>query len=127
MDRGVVDRAREKEFFVSCLGALLRNVRFGNSEAHGKAAAVSLNYLVADGGVAYDASVRRWNVDFDRIRGAVERLTRELIVLEGNGDPAAVKDFFARWATMTDALSTSLAAAGDIAIDVLPAYSVRWE
>lgn len=127
MDRGVVDRAREKEFFVSYLGALFRTIRFGIGEAHGKAAAISLNYLVAEGAIVYDASVRRWSIDFDRIRGGVERLTRELIVLEGDGDPAAVKDFFARWVTMTDALSASLAVADDIAIDVLPAYSVRWE
>jgi hypothetical protein len=127
MDRKVVDRAREREFFVSYLGSLFRTIRFGIGEAHGKAAAISLNYLVANGGIVYDAATKRWSVDFNRIRAGVERLTRELIILEGNGDPDAVKAFFAKWVTMTDALSTSMAAAGDIAVDILPKYSVRWE
>jgi hypothetical protein len=127
MERKIVDRAREKEFFVSYLGSLFRTIRFGVGEAHGKAAAVSLNYLAANGGIVYDASVRRWSIDFAKIRAGVGRLTHDLIVLEGDGDPKAVGAFFARWAVMTDALSASLAATEDIATDVMPHYAVRWE
>jgi hypothetical protein len=127
MDRKVVERAREKEFFVSYLGSLLRTVRFGPAEAHGKAAAASLNYLVAAGGIVYDSTVKRWSVDFAGIRTGVERLTGELVVLEGNGDRAAVREFFSKWVTTSGALATSLAAVSDIPVDILPAYSVRWE
>jgi hypothetical protein len=127
MDRKVVDPAREKEYCVSYLGSLLRTIRFGTSEAHGRAAAISLNYLTANGGILYDPSVKRWSIDFKTFRAGVGRLTRELIILEGNGDPEAVKEFFSKWATTTDALSTSLAAVGEIPVDILPNYSVRWE
>jgi hypothetical protein len=127
MDRRVVDGAREKEYFVSYLGSLFRTIRFGIGEPHGEAAAVSLNYLVANGGIVYDASTKRWSVDFAKIRAGVKRLAGELVVLEGNGDPAAVKEFFSKWVTMTDALRGSMAAVADIPVDVLPKYSVGWE
>jgi hypothetical protein len=127
MDRKVVDRAREKEFFVSYLGSLLRTVRFGPAEAHGRAAIASLNYLAAAGGIAYDPVVKRWSVDFAGIRAGVRQLTAELVLLEGNGDRAAVREFFSKWVTTGGALATSLAAVADIPVDILPAYSVRWE
>ncbi|HLF13641.1 MAG TPA: hypothetical protein VI932_01960 [Bacteroidota bacterium] len=127
MDKKVIDRKREKEYFVSYLGSLFRSVRFGLGEAHGKAAAISLNYLVTNGGILYEASTKRWSVDFPNFRGGVEKLARELVMLEGDGDPARVKEFFGKWITMTDPLSKSLAAVSDIAIDVIPKYSIRWE
>ncbi len=127
MDRKIIDRKREKEYFVSYLGSLFRSVRFGLGEAHGKAAAISLNYLVANGGIIYEASTKRWSIDFPNFRQGVAKLTAELIRLEGDGDPVRVREFFARWITMTDPLRVSLAAVGDIAIDVLPKYSIRWE
>lgn len=127
MDRKVVEPGRAREFYVSYLGSLFRTIRFGIGEAHGKAAAISLNYLSAGGGIVHDAATKRWSVDFGKIRAGVERLTAELVTLQGNGDPAAVKEFFSKWVTMTDALKSSLAAVSDIATDVLPDYSVRWE
>jgi hypothetical protein len=127
MDNRVVDRSREKEFFVSYLGSLFRSIRFGTGEAHGKAAAVSLNYLVANGGILYDASTKRWSVDFKHFRAGVGKLVRELIMLEGDGDPAKVGEFFGKWSGVTKPMETAIALVRDLPVDVMPVYSVRWE
>ena len=127
MDKGVVDKKREREFYVSFLGSLFRTVRFGLEEAHGKAAAISLNYLLKNGGLKYNDQTKRWSIDFENIREGVKNLARELLILEGDGDPAKVKVFFEKWTGMSPQLQTSLDKTKNIAIDVLPIRSIKWK
>ena len=127
MDKGVIDKSREKYFFVSYLGSLFRSIRFGLNEAHGKAAAIELNYFVKNGAILYDSTKKTWSIDFSTIREGVKKLANELLVLEGNGDGQKVKEFFDQWKYMTSELQASLDAVKDIAIDVLPRYSIAWE
>jgi hypothetical protein len=127
IDKGVVPADKEREFFVSFLGSLFRSIRFGLNEAHGKAAAISLNYLVKKGGITYSSEQKRWAVDFAAIRDGVKNLARELLILEGDGNDAKVAAFFEQWTTMTPELQASLDAVDDLPIDVLPQYSIRWE
>ena len=127
MEKGVIDKNKEKYFFVSYLGSLFRSIRFGLNEAHGKAAAIELNYLVKNGGILYDSTKKTWSIDFINIRESVKKLANELLVLEGNGDGQKVKEFFDKWKYMTPELQASLYAVKDIAIDVLPKYEVKWE
>ncbi len=127
MDKKVIDRGREKEYFVSYLGSLFRSIRFGLDEAHGRAAAISLNYLVENGGILFDVATKRWSIDFPNFRKGISGLARDLVVLEGDGDARKVAEFTRRWTGMTDPLAVSLGLVGDIAIDVLPNYSITWE
>jgi len=126
IDKGVIEKSREREFYTSYLGSLFRSIRFGLNEAHGKAAAIELNYLVKQGSILYDQSTGKWSIDFGKIRDGVRTLANELLVLEGNGDGRKVQEFFDRWTMMTPELQTSLDAVKDIAIDVLPQYSISW-
>ena len=126
IDKGVIDKNREREFFISYLGSLFRSIRFGLNEAHGKAAAIELNYLVRQGSVIYDSNAQRWSIDFSKIRDGVKALANELLILEGNGDGQKVQAFFDHWTMMTPELQTSLDMVKDIAIDVLPYYSISW-
>lgn len=127
MDKGVVDKKREKEFYVSFLGSLFRSVRFGLEEAHGKAAAISLNFLLKNGGLLYNEKTKKWSIDFKNFRAGVKQLAKELLILEGDGDAAKVKVFFKKWTGMTPQLEASLAQTKDIAIDVLPVRSIKWD
>lgn len=127
IDKGVVDKSMEKKIYVSFLGSLFRSIRFGLNEAHGKAAAIELNYLWKNGGILYNPATKTWSVDFANIREGVKKLTAELLILEGDGDGAKVAAFFKKWTYMTPELQSSLDAVSGIAIDVLPQYSIVWE
>ncbi len=127
MDRDVVEKDKEKTFYVSYLGSLFRSLRFGLNQAHAKAAAVALNYLAEEQALTFDGSSQRWTVDFDRIREGLKRLSAELLVLEGDGDNRNVQAFFDKWATLTPALASSIDRVKDLPIDVLPQYSIKWE
>jgi hypothetical protein len=127
LDKGVVDKSREREVFVSYLGSMFRSIRFGLNEAHGKAAAIELNYLMKEGAVTYNESKKTWSVEFSRIRGGVKALAAELLKLEGDGDGARVQAFFDKWSFMTPQLQASLDLVKDLPIDVLPNYTIQWE
>lgn len=126
IDKNVIDKSMERKVFVSFLGSLFRSVRFGLNEAHGKAAAIELNYLWKNGGILYNKDSQKWSVDFANIHEGIKKLTAELIILEGNGDGKAVQEFFDRWTYMTPELQSSLDQVKDIAIDVLPDYNIKW-
>ena len=127
MNKGVVDKSKANEFYVSFLGSLFRSIRFGLNEAHGKAAAISLNYLSQNGGIKYDEASNKWSIDFDQFEQGIERLAAELLILEGDGDTQKVQDFFDQWTGETPALTKAFATVEDIAIDVLPIRSIKWD
>ncbi|HTK83335.1 MAG TPA: hypothetical protein VL633_13695 [Bacteroidota bacterium] len=127
MDKGVIDKSREKYFFVSYLGSLFRSIRFGLNEAHGKAAAIELNYFVKHGSIAYDSTTKSWSVNFATIREGIKQLANELLILEGDGDGKKVTEFFDKWKYMTPELQSSLDAVKDIAVDVIPQYEIKWQ
>ncbi|MFA6542759.1 MAG: hypothetical protein WCT99_14255, partial [Bacteroidota bacterium] len=127
MDRGVVDRNKEKSFYVSYLGTLFRSVRFGLGEAHAVAAAIALSYLHDNGGILYDSATHRWSVDFEKFRMGTRNLDRELLILEGNGDNGKVQQFFDKWGKIIPEVQASLESAKTLPVDVLPKYSIKWE
>jgi len=126
MDKGVVEKNREREFLVSYLGSLFRSVRFGFTEAHGKAAAIELNYLMENKSLVYNKDAKRWSVDFEKIRSGIADLSRVLLILEGDGDGQKVQQFFDGYVVVSPELKESLDLVKDIAIDVLPKYSIQW-
>ena len=127
MDKGVEDAAREKEFYVSYLGSLFRSVRFGTQQAHGKAAAVAIKYLRDQGAIEFNAESGRWSVVQDNFRQGVRNLSRELLMLLGDGDTQKVAAFFDHWMPFSGDLSASLDKVKDLPIDVLPKYHIQWD
>ncbi|MBX7151457.1 hypothetical protein K1X84_07440 [bacterium] len=127
MDKGVIEKEKEKYFYVSYLGTLFRSIRFGTNQAHGKAALLSLNYLTQKGAVRYDESGKRWSVEFSKMRAGAKDLAADLVKLLGDGDTKKVQAFFDQWTYTSPQLQTSLDAVKDIAVDVLPTYSIKWD
>jgi hypothetical protein len=127
MKEGVVDPAGARNYYVSFLGSLFRSIRFGLDEAHGKAAAISLNYLVTNGGINYDEATNKWSIDFENFEEGIKKLSSDLMILEGDGDNEKVEAFFAKWTKETPQLTKAFETVEDIAIDVLPIRSIKWD
>jgi hypothetical protein len=77
-----------RDYFVTFLAGALRSVRFGASEAHGRANMVRFNYCVEKGAFVRDAETGRYRVDFERLPDAIAGLSRLLLTLQGDGDYA---------------------------------------
>ncbi|MGH9762761.1 MAG: dipeptidyl-peptidase 3 family protein, partial [Blastocatellia bacterium] len=56
MDHNMVDKRLERTLYTTYLASAFRSVRFGLSEAHGKAVALQFNYLSDKGAFNYDAA-----------------------------------------------------------------------
>ena len=87
-DDGEMGEVELADYYVTFMAGIFRSVRFGASEAHGKANMVRFNYFQDAGAFVRDAESGKYKVDFDRMRSAIYSLSRELLVLQGNGDYA---------------------------------------
>lgn len=79
-----------KQFYTTYMAGILRSVRFGAASAHGKANMQCFNFFKDNG-----AFIRNENgiykVDFEKFEQAMNKLSRLIITLQGNGDKAAVE------------------------------------
>jgi hypothetical protein len=84
--QGVFTDAETEENDATYLAGLLRSVRFGTQEAHGRGTAVQLNFLLRAGGVQFDAKKGEYSLNPKKFDAALAALARELLEIEGTGD-----------------------------------------
>ena len=79
-----------KDYYITFMAGILRSVRFGAASAHGKANMQCFNYFQEKG--AFErSSAGRYKVNFERFATAMNDLSREILMLQGNGDKSAVE------------------------------------
>jgi len=79
------------DYYVTFLAGIFRSVRWGATEAHGRANMVTFNYFADAGAFARDPSTGRYKVDMAAMRKAVDSLSRTILTLQGDGDYEGVK------------------------------------
>ena len=77
--------------YVTFLAGMLRSVRFGASDAHGKANMIRFNFFAERGAFLRDAQTGRYRVDFDKMHAAMNALSEKLLTVQGDGDYAEAK------------------------------------
>jgi len=112
---------------VSYLGSIFRTIRFGTGEAHGKAAIVSLNFLMEKGAIVYDPDTKQYAINFDKFDDGIISLANELLMIEADGDYARAKRLEEKYAGMPDIVRESLDRLKDLPIDFVPVYKTKWE
>ncbi|GAA5800844.1 hypothetical protein EDC94DRAFT_642427 [Helicostylum pulchrum] len=124
VDRGTIDNVTQKEFWVTFLASAFRSIRFGIQEAHGLGQAIQLNYLVEKGGFQCDEKTRLFSVDFEKIQAAVSDLTRDILILQGDGDKKAVDDFVKKYGVLDQDTKDALDRIdhAGIPVDIRPIY-----
>ncbi|MGQ1783973.1 dipeptidyl-peptidase 3 family protein [Saccharicrinis sp. GN24d3] len=72
--------------YVTFMAGLFRSIRFGASSSHGKANMIRFNYFKEKEAFTKDASTGKYKVDFDKMRAAMIDLSKEILVMQGDGD-----------------------------------------
>ena len=90
-NRGELDKAKLMDSYVTFLASMLRSVRFGASDAHGKANMIRFNFFAERGAFVRDAATGRYRVDFDKMHAAMNALSEKLLTVQGDGDYAEAK------------------------------------
>jgi hypothetical protein len=79
-----------KTFYTTYMAGILRSVRFGAASAHGKANMQCFNFFKENGAFIRNEN-GTYKVDFAKFETAMNKLSKLIITLQGNGDKAAVE------------------------------------
>ncbi len=94
--------------YVTFLASLFRSVRFGAADAHGRANVVAFNYLQSLGAFTREPN-GKYRVDVAKMRAGADALSRDILVLQGNGDYAGVGRLYAEQGAIGPVLRADLA------------------
>ncbi|HEU4365054.1 MAG TPA: peptidase [Candidatus Krumholzibacteria bacterium] len=108
--------------YIVFLPGLFRSVRFGLHEAHGKGNMIQYNWFKDQGAIVHDPATDRYTVVLEKMPEAARTLTRELCLIQANGDYAAAEAFLEKWGTVPPELDRIVGKLGNIPTDVEPLY-----
>jgi hypothetical protein len=121
VDKNVLPKARLEEYYASYVAGIFRTVRFGTGEAHGRAEMMEFNYLTEQGAITQVSG--RYHVDYAKMPAAIASLAKELLEQEATGNRARTEAWFAKYDKMPPALTSVLAGANTVPIDIDPVFS----
>jgi hypothetical protein len=121
---GVYNAEFVRRAYYGHMADLFRAVRFGTSEAHGKANLLQFNYLREKGALRYDERSGRFSGDLAAIVDANRQLARELLTLQAEGSYTKAKDLLTRYGTERPELKAALVKLNTVPVDVRPQYTV---
>lgn len=79
-----------RDYYTTFMAGILRSVRFGASESHGKANMLCFNFFNEKG--AFErTSEGRYKVDFEKFEDAMNELSSKILTLQGDGNKSAVE------------------------------------
>jgi len=108
LERRELTGATLEDHYVTFLASILRSIRFGATEAHGRANAAQLSYFEEHCAFARDSATGQYRVDFPRMRTAVDSLGGLILRLQGDGSYEAVKQFMATHTVLSPTLQSDL-------------------
>jgi hypothetical protein len=125
MDKGVLPAAEKPQIRAAYVAGLFRAMRFGDTDAHGKGAAMQYRYLRDKGGIVWDAEARRFRIDPARLDAGIRALVADIIRLQATGDYDGTKAFLAKWAVMDAEAKQVTGTMTHIPVDIHPIYPDR--
>ncbi|HHH11022.1 MAG TPA: hypothetical protein ENK23_02990 [Sorangium sp.] len=125
--RGEFPKTFRKKLLVSYFAGLFRSVRFGAVSAHGKGAAIQINWHLEKGGASFDAASGRFKIDFAKLEAAITALVKELVMVQHHGDKLAAQTMINKYGVMSAPMRQALASVTSVPVDVRPIYPVAGE
>ena len=120
MERGELPISEKESFLATYFTGLFRSMRFGVNEAHGRGAAFQYTYFKEAG--AFLVENGKFQLDFARLEEAISNLTRDVVIVQGDGDYDAAKGFLDRYAKLDEDAQATIAAMTDLPVDIQPIY-----
>jgi peptidase M49-like protein len=106
--RGELKGQELDDNYVTFLASIFRSIRFGASDAHGRANAAQFSFFQERGAFSRDSASGRYRVDFPKMRDAVDALAEQILRFQGDGDYAGVTRFMAERGKLSPVLRDDL-------------------
>jgi len=127
IDRGELPKTFREPFLLTYFAGLFRSIRFGVTEAHGRGAAIQINRFIAEEAATFDDESERFTVDIDQLERSIRGLTKDLIMLQHEGDKDGVDDLIASRGELTPPVRAALAKTRKVPVDIRPLYPLAGE
>ena len=120
-EKGEITEGELMDDYVTFMAGIFRSVRFGASSAHGQANMIRFNFFERAGAFSRDATSGTYRVNRPEFEQAVRDLSRRLLVLQGDGDYAAVDAFVTEMGRVGPQLQADLdrLTAAQIPVDIV--------
>jgi hypothetical protein len=125
MEKGELPAAEKDQFLATYFVGLFRAMRFGINEAHGRGAAFQYAWFRDAGAVSVDEATGKFHLDFPKLEAAIGDLTKEIVILQGDGDYDKAKAFLDRRAVLDAPARAVIASLEDVPVDIQPVYQAR--
>ncbi len=122
VDKGTLPKAMEQTMYTTFLASAFRSIRFGVNEAHGIGQAVQLNYLLDQGAFTVNAD-GTFAVDAAKIRAAVTALTRDLLMVEAEGNYAEAKRLLTTMGVVRPPVKAVFDKLTNVPVDIAPRFT----
>ena len=111
----------ERQLYTTFLASTFRTLRFGLNDAHGKGMAMQVNYITDKGGFI-ERPDGTFEVNFQKIKGAVRDLDHDLLTIEATGDYARAKQMLDQLGVIRPNLQKALNGLSGIPVDIRPVF-----
>lgn len=115
-DKGELSDMDLLDYYVTFSASIFRSVRFGAASAHGKANMIRFNYLIENGGLVRNEETGTYFVEFDKMKELVAELGAKILIIQGNGDYDAAKNWIETSAVVGEQLQKDLDRLSDLSI-----------
>ncbi|WP_375205405.1 dipeptidyl-peptidase 3 family protein [Hyphococcus sp.] len=122
MERGDMPEAEKNNFLATYFVGLFRAMRFGINEAHGQGAAFQYSYFKDAGAFSWNAEEERFVLDFAKLEQAISDLTRDVVIVQGDGNYEKAKAFLKKYARLDKNAENIIASLTDLPVDIQPVY-----
>ncbi len=106
IEKKMITDITPEDNYVTFMAGLIRSVRFGAAEAHGKANMMCFNYFEELGAFKFENG--KYKVDFEKMKTAVNKWAEKILVLQGNGDYEGASKFLKEYGIVKPELQKCL-------------------
>ena len=119
--KGEITEGEIMQNYVTFMAGIFRSVRFGTSDAHGKANMICFNFFQQAGAFSRDEATGKYRINVPQFEQAVTDLSRTLLMLQGDGNYEQVAAFVAQQGQIQPQLQADLdrLGAANIPVDVV--------
>jgi hypothetical protein len=122
VDRNEFPPEFRNEFLLTYFAGLFRSVRFGTAEAHGKGAALQINYFL-DNEAATLGEDGKFTADLEVLEKSIADLVREICMIQAAGDKEKAGALLAERGKLTPRIQQALDRLVTVPVDIRPVYT----
>ncbi|WDI30295.1 hypothetical protein PUV54_10030 [Hyphococcus flavus] len=121
MERGELPAAEKESYLATHFVGLFRSMRFGVVAAHARGAAFQYTYFKNAG--AFTEENGKFRLDFEKLEQAIRDLTRDVVIIQGDGNYDAAKTFLDDYANLDADAEAVIASLEHLPVDIQPVYA----